>query len=56
MKFREFIQFLDEEGELIRVKKEVSPILEMANILNSLDERPTLFERVKVLILELWEV
>ena len=47
MKFREFIQKLDEEGELIRIKKEVSPILEMANILNSLDERPTLFERVK---------
>ena len=47
MKFREFIQRLDEEGELIRIKKEVSPILEMANILNSLDERPTLFERVK---------
>ena len=47
MKFREFIQKLDEEGELIRIKKEVSPILEMANILNSLDEKPTLFERVK---------
>jgi len=47
VKFREFIQRLDEEGELIRIKKEVSPILEMANILNSLDERPTLFERVK---------
>jgi len=47
VKFREFIQKLDEEGELIRIKKEVSPILEMANILNSLDEKPTLFERVK---------
>ena len=47
MNFREFIKRLDEEGELIKVRREVSPIYEMANVLNSLDEKPTLFEKVK---------
>jgi UbiD family decarboxylase len=38
---------LEEEGELVRIKKEVSHKYEVANIMNTLNEKPTLFEKVK---------
>ena len=47
MKLREFLDQLEEEGTLVRVKKEVSTEYEIANILYSLGERPTIFENIK---------
>jgi UbiD family decarboxylase len=47
MNFRDFLEKLEREGELIRIRKEVSPIYEIANILYTLDEKPTIFENVK---------
>ncbi len=46
MKLREFMNKLDEDGKLVRVKKEVNSDYEIANILNSLGEKPTIFENV----------
>ncbi|MEM4264588.1 MAG: UbiD family decarboxylase [Thermoplasmata archaeon] len=45
--FRDFLNRLDRENRLIRIKKEVSPDYEAASILSELDGRPVLFERVK---------
>ena len=47
MNLREFIDKLDNDGDLIRVKKEISAEYEIANVLNSLGERPTIFENVR---------
>jgi 2,5-furandicarboxylate decarboxylase 1 len=47
MNLRDFLGALDESGELVRVKTEVSTEYEIANVLNTLRERPTLFENVK---------
>ena len=47
MKLRPFLQKLEEEKKLIRVKKEVSVKKEIANIIYSLDEQPVIFENVK---------
>ncbi|MDI6806305.1 MAG: UbiD family decarboxylase [Candidatus Aenigmarchaeota archaeon] len=47
MSFRSFLDQLDKSGELIRIKKEVSPEFEMANILDALDGKPVFFEKVK---------
>ncbi|MBU7012247.1 MAG: UbiD family decarboxylase [Theionarchaea archaeon] len=46
MNLREFLKYLDQEGKLIRIKKEVSHQYEVANIMNALGEQPTLFEHV----------
>jgi UbiD family decarboxylase len=46
MKLRPFLDRLDEKGELVRISREVSTEYEIANVLNSLGERPTIFENV----------
>lgn len=46
MDFRNFLDQLDENGELIHITKEVSIEYEMAGIINSLGEKPVLFEKV----------
>jgi len=45
--FRSFLEQLDEDGELIRIRKEVSTEYEMAGIIDALGEKPVYFERVK---------
>ncbi|HDM67163.1 MAG TPA: UbiD family decarboxylase, partial [Thermoplasmatales archaeon] len=47
MFLREFLEKLEEEGKLVRIKKEVSHKYEVANIMYSLNEQPVLFEKVK---------
>ena len=47
MGFREFIKQLEQEGQLTRIKKEVSTDLEMAGIIDALGEKPCYFENVK---------
>ena len=46
MRLRPFLEKLEENGELVRVKREVSHEYELANVLNALGERPTIFEKV----------
>jgi len=45
--FRSFLQQLDKNGELIRIRKEVSTEYEMAGIIDALGEKPVFFEKVK---------
>lgn len=47
MELREFLDKLDSEGRLHRIEREVSAELEIANVLNTLGEAPTVFESVK---------
>ncbi len=47
MFLREFLEKLEEEGKLVRIKKEVSHEYEIANVMYSLNEQPVLFEKVK---------
>jgi UbiD family decarboxylase len=47
MNLRDFLKKLESEGKLVRIKKEVSAQYELASVLNTLGERPTMFERVK---------
>lgn len=47
MDLRTFLKRLEKDGELIRIKKEVSAEYELANVLNALGEKPTIFENVK---------
>jgi len=47
MKLRPFLQKLEKEGKLVRIKKEVSIKKEIANIIYSLDEKPVIFDNVK---------
>ena len=47
MGFREFLEQLEREGKLTRIRKEVSTELEMAGIIDSLGEKPCFFEKVK---------
>ena len=47
MNLREFLTKLEKEGKLTRITKEVSIEYELANLLYSLGERPTIFENVK---------
>lgn len=47
MGFRTFIKLLEQEGKLTRIQKEVSTDLELAGIIESLDEKPCYFENVK---------
>jgi len=45
--FRSFLEQLDKNRELIRIKKEVSTEYEMAGIIDALGEKPVFFEKVK---------
>jgi 2,5-furandicarboxylate decarboxylase 1 len=45
--FRSFLEQLDKDGELIRIRKEVSTEYEMAGIIDALGEKPVFFEKVK---------
>jgi len=45
--FRSFLEQLDKNGELIKIKKEVSTEYEMAGIIDALGEKPVFFEKVK---------
>ena len=47
MKLRDFLDKLEKEGKLTRIKKEVSHKYEIANIIYSLDEKPVIFDNVK---------
>jgi len=45
--FRSFLEQLDKNGQLIRIRKEVSTEYEMAGIIDALGEKPVFFEKVK---------
>jgi len=45
--FRSFLEQLDRNGELTRIRKEVSTEYEMAGIVDALGEKPVFFEKVK---------
>ena len=45
--FRSFLGQLDKNGELTRIKREVSTEYEMAGIIDALSEKPVFFEKVK---------
>jgi len=45
--FRQFLEQLDSEGELTKIKREVSTAYELAGIIDALQEKPVLFEKVK---------
>ena len=47
MYLRDFLSKLEQENNLIRIKKEVSAKYEIANVIYSLDEKPVIFENVK---------
>ncbi len=47
MGLRNFINALDNSGELTRIKKPVSTEFEIAGIINALGEKPVYFEKVK---------
>jgi len=47
MNLREFLNNLEQNGELVRITKEVSHQYEVANIMNTLGENPAIFENVK---------
>jgi 2,5-furandicarboxylate decarboxylase 1 len=47
MGFRGFLEQLENEGRLTRIRKEVSTDLEMAGIIEALGEQPVYFEKVK---------
>ncbi len=46
MKLRPFLEKLEKEHKLVRIKKEVSVEYEIANIINALNEKPVIFENV----------
>ncbi len=47
MKLRDLLAKLEDNGDLNRVKREVSTEYEIANVMNTLGEQPTIFENVK---------
>ncbi len=47
MGFRQFLQKLESEGKLIKIKKQVSTDLELAGIIDALGEKPCFFEKIK---------
>ncbi|MBT8171918.1 UbiD family decarboxylase, partial [Candidatus Bathyarchaeota archaeon] len=47
MGFRGFIEQLESEGIITRIKKEVSTDLELAGIIAALGEKPCIFEKIK---------
>ena len=46
MQFREFIEYLDKNGKILKIKKEVNVEYEIATIMKILDGKPLLFENV----------
>lgn len=46
MNLRSFLDILEKDGDLVRIKTPVSHKYEIANILNTLHEKPTIFENV----------
>ncbi|KON32640.1 hypothetical protein AC477_02670 [miscellaneous Crenarchaeota group-1 archaeon SG8-32-1] len=47
MNFRNFLEKLEHEGKVIKIKKDVSTELELAGIVDALGEKPCFFENVK---------
>jgi len=47
MNLRTFLNKLEKEGKLVRIKKQVSINKEVANIIYTLNEKPVIFENVK---------
>ena len=47
MGFRGFLEQLEREGKVTRIKKEVSTELELAGIIDALGEKPCFFEKIK---------
>ena len=47
MGFRGFLEQLEREGKVTRIKKQVSTELELAGIIDALGEKPCFFENVK---------
>ena len=47
MKLRNFLSKLEDEGKLVRIKKEVSVNYEIADVIYSLNEKPVIFDNVK---------
>ena len=47
LSFRSFVEKLDRQGELTRIKKEVSTEYEMAGIMVAMNEKPVFFEKIK---------
>ena len=47
MNLRDFLAKLEQDGELNRVSREISTEYELANVLYSLGEQPTIFENIK---------
>ncbi|MBN1786380.1 MAG: UbiD family decarboxylase [Candidatus Methanofastidiosa archaeon] len=47
MDLRDFLSMLEQNGELVRIRREVSTEYEIANLMYSLDERPVIFENVR---------
>ncbi|MEJ2281048.1 MAG: UbiD family decarboxylase [Candidatus Bathyarchaeota archaeon] len=47
MGFRSFLEKLESEGQVTRIKKEVSTDLELAGIIDALHEKPCFFENIK---------
>ncbi len=47
MNLREFLRKLEDDGELVRITREVDTEYERANVLYTLGEKPTIFENVK---------
>jgi len=47
MYLRNFLSKLEQENNLVRIKKEVSAKYEIANVIYSLDEKPVIFENIK---------
>ena len=47
MGFRQFLEQLDSEEELTKIRREVSTTYELAGIIDALQEKPVLFEKVK---------
>ncbi len=47
MYLRDFLSKLEQENNLVRIKKEVSAQYEIANVIYSLDEKPVIFENIK---------
>jgi UbiD family decarboxylase len=47
MNLRSFLKRLESEGKLTRISREVSPQFELGNVLNTMGEKPAIFEKVR---------
>src|SRR4030065_284353 len=45
--FRSFVEQLDKNGELTKIRREVSTEYEMAGVIEALGEKPVFFEKIK---------